>query len=106
MIKSKKGFSLIEVLVSLGLLLTLFFSLLEQQRQAKQLLTLMTYRAKASQYLDQIDETLYLNLDKFQQPPMHYQLSIHGNKNTVAYRLTWFDTETQTRTRFFTDRSL
>lgn len=54
--KQQKGFSLIEVLVSLILVSTVALLLVEQQSQTKLLLQQIISRAESSQILDTIDE--------------------------------------------------
>ena len=51
-----KGFSLIEVLVSLLLSSTLILALLQQQWQSKQLLNQLILRIQGTQLLDQAEE--------------------------------------------------
>lgn len=56
----QKGFSLTEVLVSLVLASTVALALLEQQLQTKELLAQLVLRVRTSQYLDQVDEHLFV----------------------------------------------
>jgi Tfp pilus assembly protein PilV len=55
--KHQKGFSLIDVLVSLFMLTTLILSLLQQQWQSRQLLHQLILTEQKAQLLDGIHET-------------------------------------------------
>lgn len=88
--KQQKGFSLLEVLISLMLVTTLGLTLLAQQGQTKQLLTQLIVRTKASQFLDQIDESLLVGLEKLPIAPDPYQFILKKNKKSMMLRLNWF----------------
>jgi len=57
----QKGFSFVEVLLSLLLVTTVATALLQQQWQSKQLLTQLVLQSEASQAHDQIKEDLLLS---------------------------------------------
>ena len=88
-LNQQKGFSLIEVLVSLMLLTTLGVALLEQQGQTRQLLTQLALRTKASQFLDQVDESLFIGVDKLPAAPFPYHFMLQKNKQNFILRLDW-----------------
>jgi prepilin-type N-terminal cleavage/methylation domain-containing protein len=90
--KHQKGFSLIEVLVSLMLVMSLGLGLLQQLGQTKQLLTQLVVREKASRFLDQIDESLFVGIEKLPRVPNPYQLTVNKNKQSISVRLSWFKT--------------
>lgn len=56
----KKGFSLIEVLVSLFLISTVAFSLMQCQWHAKELFSQFISHVNATHYADEAKELLYL----------------------------------------------
>lgn len=85
-----KGFSLIEVLISLTLVLTVILVLSNQQNQLKQWLLRFRLRAQASHYLDQIDESLWIDLFPLPVLPSPYDLVLEKNKNNLSLHLTWF----------------
>ena len=86
----QKGFSLIEVLVSLMLVTTVGLALLEQQGQTKQRLTQLVLRANASQFLDHVDESLFVGIDKLPNAPSPYHFIFEKNKQSLILRLNWF----------------
>lgn len=86
----QKGFSLIEVLVSLMLVTTLGLALLEQRGQTNQLITQLVLRANASRFLDQVDESLWVDVDKLPIAPSPYHFIIQKNKQSIILRLNWF----------------
>ena len=86
-----KGFSLIEVLISLMLVTTLALMLLEQQLKTHQLIKQWIVQAGASHVLDQVNETLYANSDRTPKVPEPYHLNIqHTNKQYIVH-LEWFN---------------
>lgn len=97
--KQIKGFSLIEVLISLMLVTTLALMLLDQQLKAHQLIKQWILQAGASHFLDQVNETLYGQSDRIPKVPEPYYLNIqHTDKKRVVH-LEWFNkTGTLTRT--------
>lgn len=87
----QKGFSLIEVLVSLMLVTTLALALLEQQWQTKILLNQLVIRAEASNILDQIDETLLSNVNETPTIPLPYHFNLSQSRHTLILRLNRFN---------------
>lgn len=73
----QKGFSLIEVLLSLLLVTTLAIALIQQQSQSKYLLNQLLIRTQATHHLDQIEETL---MTKIKKPHflLHFSISIYN----------------------------
>ena len=86
----QKGFSLIEVLVSLMLVMSLGLGLLQQLGQTRQLLTQLVLREKASQFLDQINESLFVGIDKLPIAPDPYHFALKKSKQSIILRLSWF----------------
>lgn len=86
----QKGFSLTEVLVSLFLVSTLALTLLQQQWQNKQLVNQLVLRMQASQFLDEIEETLVAKVPKLPSAPTPYHLEIHHKNQHLRIQLAWF----------------
>lgn len=86
---SQKGFSLMEVLISLLLITTLGLNLLYRQEQSKVSLTQFLMQAKASLLLDQIDEALLMDTE-LPLIPAPYRLVMEKNTQTLQLRLYWF----------------
>lgn len=87
--KQIKGFSLIEVLISLMLVTTLALMLLDQQIKSRQLIKQWVLQAGASHFLDQVNETVYgqsSHIPKAQKP---YYLNIDRNKKKLVVQLEW-----------------
>lgn len=85
----QKGYSLIEVLVSLMLVSTVALALLEQQWQIRHLLNQLVLRAGASQFLDQIDERLVVTANATQPVPYPYHLSLKRWSQGSIVQLDW-----------------
>jgi prepilin peptidase dependent protein C len=86
----EKGFSFMEVLISLILVSTLSLSLLEQQGQAQQALSQSTLRAEAAAFLDQIEELLFLKAMSLPVPPPPYHFILEKNSKSILLGLSWF----------------
>ncbi|MGC1182026.1 type IV pilus modification PilV family protein [Legionella sp.] len=86
----QKGFSLVEVLASLLLVTTLALSLVQQQWQSRQLLDQLIIREHASQFLDQIDETLLAGEKKLPPVPSPYYLEIQHHGQETLLHLSWW----------------
>ncbi|CAM3074140.1 Tfp pilus assembly protein PilV [Legionella steigerwaltii] len=87
----QKGFSLTEVLVSLLLVTTMALTLFQQQGQSKQLLSQLIFRMQASQFLDQVEESLVAQVPKLPTTPTPYHLEIQHKNQHVLIQLAWFD---------------
>ncbi len=74
--KQQKGFSLIEVLVSLILVATVALVLFEQQIQTQSLLNQLVLRSGASNYLDRVDESLFASENRLPGLPEHYRFTL------------------------------
>ena len=85
----QKGFSLIEVFISLMLVTTIGLTLLKQQTQARQVLTQLMLRAKASQFLDQVDESLFVGIPILPIAPLPYFFEVNKNQHSIIFRLSW-----------------
>lgn len=68
-----KGFTLMEVLVSLMLMTTVVLMLVEQQLKTRDLINHLIWRIQGSQYLDQVDEALYISENRL--PSAAFKLS-------------------------------
>lgn len=85
----QKGFSLIEVLISLMLVTTLGLALLVQQAETRQLLTQLRLRAQASQFLDQVDESLFVGIHPLPNAPSPYFLKVTKTQKNIILCLAW-----------------
>jgi prepilin-type N-terminal cleavage/methylation domain-containing protein len=85
----QKGFSLIEVLLSLLLLSTVALGVLEQQRQSGQLINQLQFIAGASQFLDKVGEQLVVR-NTLPIPPFPYEFNLKQNEKGSILHLTWF----------------
>lgn len=85
----QKGFSLIEVLLSLFLLSTLILGVVEQQRQSNQLLNQLQFIVGASHVLDTIGEQLTVK-NTLPATPSPYEFSLQHKEQSAILRLTWF----------------
>lgn len=90
----QKGFSLVEVLISLMLITTLALSLLSQYVHSKQFLMRLIMPAKASFFLDQVDEFLIGNIGLTPSIPETYHLIIKKKSNDISLNLQWVQTQT------------
>lgn len=86
----QKGFSLLEVLVSLMLVVTAGLALVQMHGQTKQMLTQMLMRAKASHFLDHVDESLFVGIDKLPVATAPYHFVVKKDKESVILHLEWF----------------
>lgn len=86
-----KGFSLIEVLVSLMLVSVVALFLLQQQDQSRQLLTRLVLLTVASQYLDQVDESLFAGLPQYPSVPAPYLFTIQNKSKNIILELKVFN---------------
>ncbi|ARB91494.1 prepilin-type N-terminal cleavage/methylation domain-containing protein [Legionella longbeachae] len=87
----QKGFSLIEVLLSLLLVTTLAIALIEQQSQSKYLLNQLLIRTQATHHLDQIEETLMTKIKKAPFPPPFFHLDLQHKSQEIFVKLAWHD---------------
>ena len=85
----QKGFSLIEVLLSLFLMSTVAMAVLQQQRQSRQLISQLILSAGASHYLDQVDERLVIKSHTLPAAPPPYELSIQQSGKDFILHLGW-----------------
>ena len=86
----QKGFSLIEVLVSLMLVTTLALALLDQQWQTRQFINQLQLHVQASGFLDHVNESLTIKSDKLPNPPAPFQFSFQKDKQNIILGLNWF----------------
>jgi prepilin peptidase dependent protein C len=68
---AQKGFSLVEILVSLILVSTVALVLIEQQSNTKQLLYQIISYVQKTQYSDSLDEHLLVSLHESQSDPKY-----------------------------------
>ncbi|KTD53788.1 hypothetical protein Lsan_4198 [Legionella santicrucis] len=87
----QKGFSLIEVLLSLFLVTTLALALLQQQSQSKYMLNQLVTRIQATYYLDQIEETLTAQIKKHPFLPPFFHLVLQHKDQDVLVKLAWHE---------------
>lgn len=84
-----KGFSLIEVLISLMLISTIIFCLTEQQLATLTTTQQLIHRAEGSQFLDQFEEMLIIGNKKPPPVPSPHQLKIQQQANLLSLELNW-----------------
>lgn len=87
--KHIKGFSLIEVLISLMLVTTLAFMLSDQHTQSRQLIKRWVLQANASHILDRVNEGLYEPSPPASHLPESYDLKIQRHHKTLIVHLEW-----------------
>jgi prepilin peptidase dependent protein C len=87
----QKGFSLIEVLLSLVLVTTVTLALLQQHDQTNLLLNQLLLRTGASQFLDEVDEALVINADLIPTAPSTYRFKVQHQERGVLLQLEWFN---------------
>jgi len=97
MMNYQKGFSLLEVLISLMFVATVIFILVEQQIQTKNNLIQMMHRVDASHYLDQIDEHLLFEMTHIPTPSPPYRFELIHTDDTLLLQLKWTDNLSMTR---------
>lgn len=98
----QKGFSLLEVLLSLILLTALSLLLLKQQGFSRQWLIQLELRANASQFLDQIDESLLAGIKQLPLAPHPYHFEARIEQHASSVRVHWLNnTAMITRKRSF-----
>lgn len=85
----QKGFSLIEVLLSLVLMSTTALAVLAQQQQSRQLISQLVLSAGASLFLDQIDELLVMQVDTLPKAPFPYELNLTHSNHAAILHLDW-----------------
>lgn len=86
----QKGFSLLEVLLSLILLTAFSLVLFKQQAFNRQWLMQLELRANASQLLDQMDESLFAGIKR---PPLArhpYHVDVQVDKHASSVQIHWF----------------
>lgn len=84
---SKQGFSLIEVLVALALTSLILLVLAEQQMNTRNILIQVNTRADEAQFLDQIDELLFLPKPIFPSAKSPYQLRFSQSAKEIRLEL-------------------
>ncbi|KTD43704.1 type IV pilus modification PilV family protein [Legionella quateirensis] len=97
--KQLKGFSLIEVLVSLMLVTTIALALLQQQWKTRQFINQLVLHAGASQFLDLVSESVYGQVSTIPPVPAPYHLSVQNESSRLIVQVEWFNRrESITRT--------
>lgn len=99
--EQQKGFSLVEVLISLSLATLLALSLLQQQWQTKQLLNQLILREQGSQYLDQTDEALWAGVKNYPALPAPYHVAIRLDSQSSLLRLIGLGKKDVLQRRYF-----
>lgn len=87
----QKGFSLIEVLLSLLIVTTLALALVQQQSQSKYILNQLAIRTQATHHLDQIEETLTIPIKKSPFLPPIFHLVLQHKSQEIFVKLAWHD---------------
>lgn len=88
--KRQKGFSLFEVLVCLMLVSTMALVLVQQQGRTRQLLSQLVLYARASQFLDTIDEYLYVKKTQLPVPQLPYHFEVKKSQLGIILSIDWF----------------
>ncbi|KGP62391.1 hypothetical protein EP47_13240 [Legionella norrlandica] len=86
----QKGLTLVEVLVSLMLVTTVALMLVEQQGKTKELIRQLSWKAHASQLLDQVDESLYFDKVNLPSPPSEYYIDVKQSQKNMTLQISWF----------------
>ncbi|MBL7479454.1 type IV pilus modification PilV family protein [Legionella bononiensis] len=96
--KQLKGFSLIEVLVSLMLVTTIALALLQQQWNTRQFINQLVLHAGASHFLDIVSESVYGQVSTMPPAPAPYHLNVRKESSRIIVQVEWFNrTESITR---------
>lgn len=95
--EQKKGFSLIEVLLSLMLVTTLALALMQLQLQSKLFLNQLLSAIEASTFLDAVDESLLLDKRQPFIPPLPYSLSVTHSSKQMSVQLNGLNSYSLTR---------
>ncbi|HFS7661009.1 TPA: prepilin-type N-terminal cleavage/methylation domain-containing protein [Legionella pneumophila] len=85
-----QGFTLMEVLVSLMLMTMVVLMLVEQQLKTRDIINHLIWRIQGSQYLDQVDEALYISENRLPLPPSNYHFDIRRSQKKIILNVTWF----------------
>ncbi|ERH43671.1 hypothetical protein N750_11515 [Legionella pneumophila str. Leg01/53] len=80
-----KGFTLMEVLMSLMLMTTVVLMLVDQQLKTRDLINHLIWRIQGSQYLDQVDEALYISENRLPLPPSNYHFDIRRSTKENSF---------------------
>lgn len=86
----QKGFTLMEVLVSLMLVTTVALILVEQQWKTKELISQLIWHVRGAQFLDQIEESLYFGEDSLPPPPPNYHFEMKRSQKNTTLKIDWF----------------
>jgi prepilin-type N-terminal cleavage/methylation domain-containing protein len=86
----QKGFSLIEVLLSLMLTTTVAFCMLHLHAVSHSLLKQFILQTHASTLLDRIDEEFLLQGKNLFRPAEPYILDIEENREDTKVQISWF----------------
>lgn len=89
--KHLKGFSLIEVLVSLMLVTTIALALLQQHWNIRQFINQLIAHAEALQIIDRVTESLYGQMNKMPSVPSPYLLNVRNETDYLIVRVEWFN---------------
>lgn len=86
----QKGFTLMEVLVSLMLMTTLVLAVLQHQWNTRQLINQILLQAGASSFLDQVEELLYISKDSIPVVPTPYRFKLKQTPSHYFLEIEWF----------------
>lgn len=84
-----KGFSLLEVLLSLMLVMTLALGLLEQRIVIKSLINQIILYSKASNILDQTEELIQIGVVDSQKITQPFELKIQHDAMQLDLEISW-----------------
>ncbi|KTD83028.1 hypothetical protein [Legionella waltersii] len=86
-----KGFSLLEVLLSLMLIMTIALGLLEQRSKIKSVINQTQLYSKASNILDQTEELFIAHSDTIKKPEKPFELKVHNTHGELNLKVEWLN---------------
>ncbi len=76
--------------MSLMLMTTVILMFVEQQLKTRDIINHLIWRIQGSQFLDQVDEALYISENRFPLPPSNYCFDIRQSQKKIILNVTWF----------------
>lgn len=69
---------------------TVVLMLVEQQWKIKDLINHLIWRIQGSQFLDQVDEAIYISERRLPLPPSNYHFDIRRSQKKIILNVAWF----------------
>jgi Tfp pilus assembly protein PilV len=88
-----KGFSLLEVLLSLMLIMTIALGLLDQRTKIKSVINQTQLYSRASNILDQTEELLNAHIFDIKTPEQPFELTVRKAHDQLDLNVQWFKGE-------------